>query len=304
MLTGVLLALVLIEIALPVILFLMRDRLVFMPSARPTPEEGLALLRGRADIDLVGVTRSDGRVLAAYDARPRDGDDAGAPVVLFLHGNGGNIAGRATLLEDFVVGTGLRALLLDYSGYGGNAGRPSESEAYEDGVAAFDWLVAQGVTAGRIVLYGESLGAAVALGVAERRSCAGVVAQSAFASLSSMALEVYPWMPLVSLLARGSFPSARRVRELEVPLLVVHGTRDGIIPFSEGRKLYRASAPGTDFLAIEGAGHNDLLSVAGTPYLESLGKRLRAWVGPGSGTLRAAMDNSAPPETVREELEE
>ncbi|MCZ6508639.1 MAG: alpha/beta fold hydrolase [Acidobacteria bacterium] len=294
MLSGFLLTLAFVEIALPLLLFLMRDRVVFLPSVEPAPEDGLAFLRGRADVDLVRVRRSDGRVLAAYDARPAGNEDPPAPVVLFLHGNGGNIANRLPLLEDFVAGSGLRTLLLDYSGYGGNAGTPSEAEAYEDGVAAFDWLVDQGVAPERIVLYGESLGAAVALGVAERRVCAGVVAQSAFASLSSMAFEAYPWMPLAGLLARGSFPSDRRVRELEVPLLVVHGTRDGIIPFSQGEKLHRAAAAGTEFLAIEGAGHNDLLSVAGRPYLESLGERLRGWVGSRSGTLRPGMEPPVP----------
>ena len=129
MLSGLLLTLGLVEIALPVLLFLMRDRMVFLPSVRPTPEEGLSFLRGRADVDLVRVRRSDGRVLAGYYARPHGNDDPGAPVVLFLHGNGGNIAGRASLLEDFVAGTGLRTLLLDYSGYGGNAGTPSETES-------------------------------------------------------------------------------------------------------------------------------------------------------------------------------
>ena len=285
MLTGFLLTLAIVEIGMPLLLFAMRHRMVFLPSQRPTAQQGLSLLSGRAHVELVEVTRPDGRALAAYDARPLDARGPQEPVVLFLHGNGGNIAGRAALLETFVEGTGLRVLMPDYSGYGGNPGVPSESEAYTDAVAAFDWLVEAGVARERIVLYGESLGGAVALGLAERRTCGGVVVQSAFSSLSSMAFEAYPWIPLAGLLVRGSFPSGRRAGELAVPLLIVHGTRDTIIPFSEGEKLLEAARPGTEFLAIGGAGHNDLLAVAGRPYLASIGDRLRTWA---AGRLSAS----------------
>ena len=290
MLRSLALALALAQIGLPLLLFGMRNRLIFLPSALPSPEEGLTRLRGRAHVELVEVPRPDGRTLAAYDARPlrkeTEEETEEAPVVLFLHGNGGNIGGRSTLLEDFVVGSGLRTLMLEYSGYGGTSGSPSESVVYEDGVAAFDWLVRQGIGAERIVLYGESLGAAVALGVAERRGCAGVVAQSAFSSLSSMALELYPWLPLVGLLARGSFPSDRRAGKLRAPLLVVHGAADRIVPPSQGRKLHAAAPPGTALRIVEGAGHNDFFSVAGPAYLEELGGILRAWstgAEPGGG---------------------
>ncbi len=274
--------LVLVEVGLPLLLFVLRDRFVFLPSQVPTAEQGMAALRGRAKVELVGVRRDDDRRLAAYDATPPDGADPTDPVVLFLHGNAGNLGLRAPQLEAFVAGTGLRTLMLDYSGYGGNPGRPSEKTAYEDAVAAFDHLVASGVEADRIVLYGESLGAAVAFGLAEHRSPAGIVAQSAFSSLSSMAWEVYPWLPLGSLLARGAFPSASRAAELDVPLLVVHGTEDRIVPFSEGRRLHRAAGAGAELLAIEGAGHNDLFAVAGSGYLERLGERLRSWCGSNS----------------------
>jgi len=282
MLFGLVLTLAIVEIALPLVLVLQRDRFIFLPAARPGPEEGLALLSGRAEVELVRVLRPDGRRLAAYDARPLGGGDPAAPVVLYLHGNAGNIAYRAPLLEDFVAGTGLRTLLLDYSGYGGNPGTPSETTAYDDALAAFDWLVADGVEPRRIVPYGESLGAAVALAVGERRPCGGVVAQSAFASLSAMAREAYPWLPLAALFTRGAYPSDRRARALEVPLLIVHGTRDRIIPFTQAEKLHAAARPGTELLAIAGAGHNDLLEVAGEPYLQSLARRLEGWVRAGS----------------------
>lgn len=277
MLTGFLLTLALVEVGLPLILFVLRDRMVFLPSRRPTAQEGLGYLRGRADVGLVWVPRRDGRLLAAYDAQPITAGDSGDPVVLFLHGNGGNIAGRAPILEEFVAGTGLRTLMVDYSGYGDNAGAPSEAEAHLDALAAFEWLVAEGVAPGRIVIYGESLGAAIALGVAAERECAAVVVQSGFASLSSMAFEIYPWLPLTGLLSQGSFPSSRRAARLEVPLLITHGTEDRVIPFSQGEKLFAAAGEGAEFLPIAGAGHNDFFAVAGSDYLAMLGRKSRAW---------------------------
>lgn len=276
---GLLAVVALVEIALPLLLYAMRDRMIFFPSAYPGPEAGLAQLRGLAEVDLVRIRRPDGRELAAYDARPLGGAARHTPVILFFHGNAGNIAHRAPLLETFVAGTGVRTLLFDYSGYGGNRGTPSEAEVYEDGLAAWDHLAAAGVPAGRIVLYGESLGAAVAIEVARRRGCAGLIAQSTFSSVASFARRLYPWLPLTSVLARRAFPSADRLREIDAPLLVVHGDRDEIIPLAEGRELHRAAPEGTELLIVPGAGHNDFFVVAGPEYLRAVGDRARVWTG-------------------------
>jgi len=289
--SSLLLFLVLIEVLLPVLLYLGRNRLIFFPSARPGPEAGLAFLRGTADVRAIRIRRADARLLAAYDVRPLDAEDDGGPVVIFFHGNAGNIAYRAPLIEEFVRGTATRTVLPDYSGYGGSQGSPSEDEVCRDGLAVYEHLVAQGVAPERMVLYGESLGGAVALAVAAQRPIGGVVLQSSFSSLSSMALRLYPWLPLSALLARGAFPNAERIRELGVPLLVVHGTRDEIIPFAEGQRLYRAAPAGAEWLAVEGAGHNDFFEVAGEGYLRLLGQRFRAWTATeGRGPQRRGDD--------------
>lgn len=279
----VLLFLFVIEVAFPVVLYLIRDRVIFLPSQRPGPEEGLSYLRGAAEVRLIRIRRPDGRLLSAYDARPTGIEEPGVPVVLFFHGNAGNIAYRAALLEELVLGTGARIVLFDYSGYGGNEGSPSEEEVLRDGLAAYDHVAGSGVPPARIVLYGESLGGAVALAVAAERPCAGVVAQSSFSTLSSLSLRIYPWMPLSALLVRGSLRSVDRVSEIggRVPLLVVHGTKDEIIPFAEGERLHRAAPAGTEFLPVEGAGHNDFFSVAGRDYLRLLGRRFCSWVAQG-----------------------
>lgn len=248
---------------------------MFFPSSGD-PAAALPAVGPGVEAAVVRVRRPDGKVRVSYDARPA-GAAEGGPVVLFLHGNAGDIALRAWMLGDFVRGTGARVLMAGYSGFGGNTGSPSEREVVLDGLAAFDHLVAEGIPPGRIVLYGESIGGAVAMAVAAEREPGGVVLQSSFTSLSSMALRVYPWLPLTALLVRGSFPSAARMEAFAGPILVVHGDRDSIVPYREGRALADAGGARAELLTVPGADHNDLLDVAGAPYLRLLRDRFHAW---------------------------
>ena len=262
-----------IEVVVPLLLWSARDRILFLPDASLPAEAGMPRIGPGVTAEVVHLGR-----LEAVDARPAGAKDGG-PVVLYLPGNAGNLAGRAGLLGTFVRGTGARWFALGYSGYGGSEGTPSEEAVVADALAAYDHLRASGVAASRIVLYGESIGGAVAAAVAEKRECAGVVFQSSFASLSSMAFQVYPWMPLAAALCRGSFPTMDRASRLSCPMLVVHGDRDEIVPFMQGKALHRAAAPRADFLTIPGAHHNDLVEVGGAAYLKVLGERFREWTG-------------------------
>lgn len=265
-----------VELVLPVVIVLRRNDLLFLPSARPLPEAGLPSF-GDVPVEVVRVRRPDGRELAAYDVAPKEAGES-APVVLYLHGNAGNIAMRAGMARRFAVGARCRLLLLDYSGYGGNRGTPSEDEIGIDALAGYDHLVAAGVGAARLVVYGESIGGGPALLVASQRPVAGVVLQSTFVSLSSMMRRVVPWLPLAALFVRGSYPNAERIAGLKGPVLVVHGTRDTTIPFAEGKALHAAAPSGAELLPIEGADHNDLFDVAGETYLRGLGERIRRWI--------------------------
>lgn len=284
---GLLLVVLAVEVGLPLLLYLGRNRMIFLPSVAPGPEGGLDFFPPEVSVRLVHIPRpeagSEGWSLAAYDARPPGYDEAAGPVVIFAHGNAGNLYWRAPLLAAFVRGTGARTVMFDYSGYGGNGGRPGEEAVYRDGLAVYDHVadlggVDGGVASERIILYGESLGAAVALAVAGQRPVAGVVLQSPFRSASSLALRLYPWLPLTALLVHGQFPNARSLAGLDAPALVVHGTRDEIIPFAEGEGLAAVASGKAEFLPIPGAGHNDLFEVAGVDYLRLLGERFQAWV--------------------------
>lgn len=268
-----------VQLLLPLVLYVARNRLMFFPGSTPAAA-GLGQVGTEVEVRVVAIQRADGRELAAYDAIRHGVDPVKAPVVLFFHGNGGDIAMRARMLAELAAATDARVVMFDYSGYGGNAGSPSEDEVCIDGLAAYDWLIARGVPAERICLYGESLGGAVALHVATERPCAGVVAQSSFASLSSMAWAHYKWLPLTSLLTLGEFPSTERAAGLKVPLLVVHGDGDNIVPFSEGEKLHAAGGANAEFMPIRGVGHNDLFWGAGPAYLQQLKQRFADWTKP------------------------
>lgn len=274
--TRVLVLLGILQIGLPLLLALARNRVMFLPSTRPLPQERLHELRGLA-ARIVQVPRGEGRSLVAYDAEPAGVPDPSRPVVLFLHGNAGNIGHRAGLLGWMVEETGARIVMPDYSGYGGNEGSPSESTVNEDALAAYRWIRDQGVAASRIVVYGESIGGGPAIHVAREQPVGGLVVQSGFSSLSSMAFEVYPWLPLCAVLVAGDFPNAERIAGVAYPVLVVHGTDDRIVPFSEGEKLHAAAPAGAELLPLPDAGHNDLFDAGGARYLRGLGDRFRSW---------------------------
>lgn len=268
----------LVQVALPLALFLVRNRLMFLPSATPTAEDRISEFRG-LDAKVVKIKRPDGRSLDAYDAQPIGAVPSG-PVVLFFHGNAGNIANRAGLVAWMVKITGARVILASYSGYGGNEGSPSEAAVYEDSIAAYDWLRSQGVSGNRIVIFGESIGGAPASFVASEREAAGLVLQCSFSSLTSMALRTYPWLPLCALFTLGSMPVAERVANLRIPVLVAHGKADQIVPFSEGQRIHAAAGARGELYHLDGANHNDFFERAGEAYLRHLRQRFSEWTRP------------------------
>ena len=262
-----------VQVVLPLLLVTSKNSILFFPAASPTAAEALEDLQG-LEAQLFEAARSDGRVLTGYDARPPGAPDE--PVLLFFHGNAGNAAQRTPRLQAIVEGTGLRVVLASYSGYGGNPGSPSEEDIYRDALAFHDALTEQGMRGSQIVVYGESIGGAPALYAATERRCAGVIVQSTLSSLSSMAGNAYSWLPLTRVLTAGLFPNTDRGSALEIPLWIVHGGRDRVIPFSEAEKLKEA-APASELLRIPAAGHNDLLETAGAEYLFELSRRVHAW---------------------------
>jgi uncharacterized protein len=198
----------------------------------------------------VRLQASDGTALAAWWI-PAEG--ARGAVVL-AHGNGGNMSHRldkARLLHDL----GWSVLLFDYRGYGASAGKPSEEGTYEDMAAAVEHILsARGVSEGQLVLYGESLGGAVAVEAACRRTPGALVVDSSFTGLRDMAPHYYPWLPAP--LLRYRYDSLSRMPAVRCPVLVMHSPQDDVVPFAMGRALYDAAPESKRFTELAG-GHND-----------------------------------------------
>jgi uncharacterized protein len=222
------------------------------------------------------ATLPEGAPTAAAEVPARPGERARpgglgrpGPAVLVCNGNGGNRSLRAAL-ADALSRMGLHVLLFDYRGYGGNPGDPSEEGLAADARAAQTYLAGRAeVDADRLVYFGESLGAAVALRLAVERPPAALVLRSPFASLAEIGRVHYPLVP-VSLLLRDRYDSAALAGRLAAPLLVVAGGRDGIVPASHSRRLFAAAPQPKRLVVLEGVDHNDHELLAGPRLLAEL----------------------------------
>jgi hypothetical protein len=203
--------------------------------------------------------------------------------LLVCHGNAGNVSHRLDRALLAQARLGADVLLFDYRGYGRSEGSPDEEGTYRDARAAWRWLVARGQRPGRIVIFGESLGAAVALQLAlDTEGARALVLESPFASIPAMARAVYPFLPVWPLV-RTRYDNLGKVRRLRAPVLVVHGERDDIVPFAQGRRVFDAAPEPKRFYAIPGAAHNDTYVVGGEAYWRVLREFLEdPGVEPGS----------------------
>ena len=184
---------------------------------------------------------------------------------LVCHGNAGNVSHR--LDRALLLQSRLRAdvLLFDYRGYGRSEGSADEAGTYRDARAAHRWLLARETPPARIVVFGESLGAAVALDLALEAEARALVLESPFTSVPDMARAVYPFLPLWPFV-RTRYDNLSKIERLRRPLLVLHGERDEIVPFAQGRRLFEAAPEPKRFYAIPRAGHNDTYAVGGEAY--------------------------------------
>ncbi|MGV0793857.1 alpha/beta hydrolase [Mycolicibacterium sp. XJ1819] len=240
-------------------------RLIYFPSPGPVPSAASALPDGR---DVV-LTTDDGIRLGAWYFPVPDARSA----VLVTNGNGGDRSMRVELAAALSA-RGLSVLLFDYRGYGGNPGRPSEDGLAADVRAAQAWLAAQpGVR--KIVYFGESLGAAVAVELAVERPPAALILRSPFTSLPDVAAVHYPWLPVRRLLL-DRYPSIDRIASVHAPVLVIAGDRDDIVPERLSRRLYEAANDPKRYVLVPGAGHNDLELLAGRQMLAEIGGFLSA----------------------------
>jgi len=213
--------------------------------------------------DEVRLTASDGVRLHGWWLRGR-GDRA----LVWFHGNAGNISHRLDNAKRLIDRFGLDILLVDYRGYGLSEGTPDESGLYRDGLAMYDEAARRGFAPSRIVLFGRSLGAAVAVEVALQRPHAALILETPFLSVPAMARVHYPFVPKA--LIRSRFDLEAKIASAQGPILVLHGDRDEIVPLAQARRVFELARPPKRFYLIRGAGHNDTYLVGGEEYF-------RAW---------------------------
>lgn len=253
-------------VAVTALAFVFQRKLIYFPSPQ-RPALSAAAAEYYSEVTL---TTADGLDLLAWYAPP--GHDQAA-VLVYFHGNAELIGDRAGKLVPYLE-AGHGALLVEYRGYGGNPGRPSEAGLYADGHAALDWLAGHGVAAARVVVYGSSLGSGVAVELAASRKLAALVLEAPFTSLVAVGKRAYPWLP-VRLLTHDRFDSLAKMPRLEAPIFIVHGEDDSIVPAAMGRAILAAAPPASQGLFVAGLGHNELLAI-GAPdevmaWLASLG---------------------------------
>jgi fermentation-respiration switch protein FrsA (DUF1100 family) len=188
--------------------------------------------------------------------------------VLFLHGNAGNISHRVDSLR-ILHQLGLNTFIFDYRGYGRSEGTPSEQGTYRDAEAAWEYLIRKhGVAPRRLVVFGRSLGGAIAAWLASRHRPGALVLESTFTSVPDLAAQLYPFLP-VRWLSRFRYSTEEHLRGVSCPVLIVHSPEDEIVPFSHGLQLFSGAREPKELLRIRG-GHNDGFLVSGTSYTEGL----------------------------------
>ena len=242
------------------LLYLYQHRLIFHPDSE--------LVASPADIgleyeDLTLVTE-DGIKLHAWFVPALET----SPVLLFFHGNAGNISHRLESIALFNE-LNLSVLIIDYRGYGKSEGEPGEFGSYTDAKAAWDYLQQEkNIAAEEIIIFGRSLGGGIASWLASHHSPAAVIIESSFTSIVDMAAAMYPFMP-VRWLCRIKYPNTEHMEDITAPILIIHSEHDELIPFHHGEKLFAVAREPKTFVQI-GGGHNDGFLLSRTQYVKEI----------------------------------
>jgi dipeptidyl aminopeptidase/acylaminoacyl peptidase len=241
-----------------------QDRLAFPAPKGPLPAPSAV---GIPDGQLVTVLTADSVALQGWylPPNPLPPDGAPAPALLWFYGNMETIGGMAPVLRDFRP-PGVGMLVLDYRGYGGSDGKPTERGVYRDADAAWAFLTSRPeIDSDRIAVYGRSVGSAVATWVATKHPVRAVVLESAFSSGRAMARQHYAFLP--TFLAHLDLDNLSRAERITAPLLVFHGAEDRIAPLEMGRAV-AAAGRAEELVVFEGSGHNETYDVGGDAYRE------------------------------------
>lgn len=244
--------------------------LIFFPTRYPDGmwDTDVAARGSGCAIDDHFFSAADGTRLHGWWCRRLDAGP-GDPVLLFFHGNAGNLSHRADLLIELATRTPASVFIVGYRGYGRSEGRPKETGLYLDARAAWQYLTGErGVAADRIVIFGKSLGGGVAVDLAMEAPAAGLIVESSFTSIPDMAGAHYPFVP--RFLIRTQMNSVVKVAFIKMPKLFIHSKDDRVVPYRLGRELFDAASEPKRFHEVVGAGHNETWLIGGVAYFEAL----------------------------------
>ncbi len=271
------------------LVFVMQERMLFLPGVPGRAHEVTPLALGLDYQDVHFKTADDVSLHGWYVSAP-----APRGTVLFFHGNAGNVSHRLDSIAIFHA-LGLDVFIIDYRGYGQSEGQASEDGTYRDAEAAWRYLTAgRGIEPGRIVIFGRSLGGAVAARLARGVEPAAVIIESSFTSAADVASRLYPFLP-VRFLLRLEYPVADDLERSSSPVLVVHSRGDEIIPFGMGKALYEAAPQPKAFLELKGD-HNSAFLLDRDRYLEGLRDFLDAHLGNDPQRLEEWQADTRPPD--------
>lgn len=265
MTTSLILLVLVAYLGLLLLLRLNESRLIYFPGP------GRALLPPPTELDLpvrrVTFPTEDGLQLASW-VIPAGASSSGY-WLLICHGNAGNLSefGRPAHYAGLRQ-LGLNLLAFDYRGYGESEGAPTEAGLYRDAKAAYRYLREQGIPPDRIIVFGHSLGSAVAVDLVSQAPAAGLIVEGAPTSVIERGQELYPFVP-VRWLAVSRFPSIEKIPRVTIPKLFLHATGDEVIPVRHGRRLFEAAPPPKTFVELQG-GHGDAFDVDSAEYFGSI----------------------------------
>lgn len=227
--------------------YCLQRTLIYAPS-KITPQKQAFQAE---DMHVIQLTTHDGLTLHSWYKPAKHNK----PTILVFHGNAGHIGTRMPLARHLIK-QGFGILLLEYRGYGGNPGKPTEQGLYLDALAAMEFLNQKHVPAQKIVLYGESLGTGVATYVATKypRACA-LILQSPYTTMADLGRYHYPWIPIEPW---DKFDSIGRIHAVHMPVLALHGTNDAVVPYAQGIALFSAANQPKQWVSLPDRSHNNL----------------------------------------------
>ena len=225
---STLIGLITVYVIICLVIFLSQRKLLYHPNENNYLDENKLTHK----IEKVFV-ESDNKLIGWHHLKDRK-----YKTLLFFHGNAGNLQNRIYKLNE-IAELELNYLIIAYRGFSGNEGKPTEEGLYNDSMAAKRWLNSNNIDDSNIILYGESLGTAVAVDLGSKFPFAGIILESPFTSMVELSKIYYPYLP-VNLLLKDRYDSINKISKITFPKLVMHGDKDNIVPFSMGKRMFES----------------------------------------------------------------